>query len=106
MTNLVNMKVKVGELKTHLSSYLRKIEESGEPIEVCVRERAVAYLTPVRKESESGDETLINRLQRAGIAWNGTGGNSGKTLTFEPQVAGDGRTDQISTDKMRKGRDW
>lgn len=106
MTKMTRMKVRIGELKTHLSSYLRKIEESGEPVEVCVRERTVAYLTPVREKCESGDDTLIARLQRAGIEWDGKGGISGNSLTFQPEVAGDGKTDQVSTDNIRKGRDW
>ena len=37
-TNLVIMKVRVGQLKTYLSRYLKDIRETGEPIEVCVRE--------------------------------------------------------------------
>jgi len=40
------MKVKVGQLKTHLSRYLKDVKETGESIEVCVREDTVAYLTP------------------------------------------------------------
>lgn len=46
MANLVIIKVKVGQLKTHLSRYLKNIKETGEPIEVCVREDTVANLTP------------------------------------------------------------
>lgn len=35
------MKVKVGELKTNLSNYLRRVRDNGEEIEVCIREEAV-----------------------------------------------------------------
>ncbi len=100
------MKVKVGELKTHLSSYLRKIEEDGEPVEVCVRERTVAYLTPAQETSDSCDNTLKKQLLDAGIEWNGVGGSSLKNWSIEPEVAGDGRVDLESTDSMRTGRDW
>jgi antitoxin (DNA-binding transcriptional repressor) of toxin-antitoxin stability system len=40
------MKVKLGQLKTHLSRYLKDVRETGNPIEVCVREETVAYLMP------------------------------------------------------------
>ncbi len=39
------MKVKIGELKTHLSKYVQSVRDGGEPIEVCVRGKTVAYLT-------------------------------------------------------------
>lgn len=40
------MKVKVGQLKAQLSRYLRDVRDTGDPIEVCVREDIVAYLMP------------------------------------------------------------
>lgn len=63
------MKVKIGELKTHFSKYLRGLKESDEPIEVCVREDTVAYLTSA-KAGDSGyhDPAGLNRrLEAAGI---------------------------------------
>ena len=51
------MKVKVGQLKAHLSRYLKDVGESGEPIQVCVREDTVAYLTPSR-ESHAGSTVI------------------------------------------------
>jgi len=56
-TNLVIMKVKVGQLKAHLSRYLKDVRDTGDPIEVCVREDTVAYLTPSRK-SQAGSTVL------------------------------------------------
>ena len=63
------MKVKVGELKTHLSKYLRDLEGSDEPIEVCVREDTVAYLSSA-KAGDGGNPNsarLNRRLEAAGI---------------------------------------
>lgn len=71
------MKVKIGELKARFSKYLRDLKESDEPIEVCVREDTVAYLTSAKAE-ESGHRDpagLNRRLQAAGITvsqWGGT----------------------------------
>jgi len=75
------MKVKVGELKTHLSKYLRDLEGSDEPIEVCVREDTVAYLRSAKaEENVSPDAARLNRrLEAAGITvsqW----GKTGETL--------------------------
>lgn len=64
------MKVKIGDLKTHLSQYLRDLKESDEPIEVCVRENTVAYLTAARKEDRGHRDPagLNRRLEAAGIS--------------------------------------
>jgi len=63
------MRVKVAELKTHLSKYLRQIEQDGEPIEVCVREDSVAYLTPARTHDSTRPkkQQLAQQLQAVGI---------------------------------------
>jgi antitoxin (DNA-binding transcriptional repressor) of toxin-antitoxin stability system len=63
------MKVKIGELKTHLSKYLRDLKESDEPIEVCVREDTVAYLTSAKAEDSGNRDPagLNRRLGAAGI---------------------------------------
>jgi len=63
-TNLVTMKVKVGQLKTHLSRYLKDIRETGEPIEVCVREDTVAYLTSPAKYGAASMPQLDPELAR------------------------------------------
>jgi len=64
------MKVKIGDLKTHLSQYLRDLKESDEPIEVCVREDTVAYLTAAREEDRGHRDPagLNRRLEAAGIS--------------------------------------
>lgn len=63
------MKVKIGELKTHLSKYLRDLEGSDEPIEVCVREDTVAYLSSAKAEDSGNPSSarLNRRLEAAGI---------------------------------------
>ncbi|HKK18173.1 MAG TPA: hypothetical protein VJ952_05780 [Opitutales bacterium] len=63
------MKVKIGELKTHLSKYLRNLEGSAEPIEVCVREDTVAYLRSAKAEERADRDSarLNRRLEAAGI---------------------------------------
>lgn len=56
------MKVKVGQLKTHLSRYLQKVRDTGESIEVCVREDTVAYLCSAAKaEDASMPSPELNR---------------------------------------------
>jgi antitoxin (DNA-binding transcriptional repressor) of toxin-antitoxin stability system len=66
------MKVKVGQLKTHLSRYLRNAQESGESIEVCVREDTVAYLTPYAPSKTASrqqpDLDLAQQLKADGIS--------------------------------------
>jgi antitoxin (DNA-binding transcriptional repressor) of toxin-antitoxin stability system len=63
------MKVKVGELKTHLSKYLRNLEGSDEAIEVCVREETVAFLRSAKAEDGLNAESakLDRRLEAAGL---------------------------------------
>lgn len=63
------MRVRVGQLKTHLSKYLRDLEGSAEPIEVCVREETVAYLRSAKAEESTGPGSprLSRRLEAAGI---------------------------------------
>lgn len=66
------MKVKVGQLKTHLSRYLKNVRDTGEPIEVCVREDTVAYLTPYAPQGEASmsqpDSDLVQQLEADGIS--------------------------------------
>lgn len=102
------MKVKVGELKTHLSSYLRKVEEDGETLEVCVRERPVAYLVPAPADGAIGDATrgLTGRLQAQGLVVAGLAAQQAPAKLGAPRLAGDGRSDRESVREMRGGKDW
>ena len=106
------MKVKVGELKTHLSSYLRKVEADGESLEVCVRERPVAYLVPAAAGKDRSAEvagstgSLLARLKAQGLSVSGTAVAPGKVELPEPRLAGDRRKNVESVREMRSGRDW
>ncbi len=66
------MKVKVGQLKTHLSKYLKDLRDTGEPIEVCVREDTVAYLTSPALNGAGArpqpDIELAQQLERDGLS--------------------------------------
>ena len=100
------MKVKTGELKTHLSRYLREAGETGTPIEVCVREKTVAYLTPVSHDAETqtARDALSARLAAAGVTVNQWGRKP--TQAPCPGHARDGRTAQNSVVAIREEKDW
>ena len=106
------MRVKIGELKTHLSSYLRKLEEDGEALEVCVRERPVAYLVPVPAESggpgKGGGAASVPtaRLKAQGLLVIGAPAGPSKGKLPTPRLAGDRKSDVDSVHRMRSGRDW
>jgi antitoxin (DNA-binding transcriptional repressor) of toxin-antitoxin stability system len=106
-----HMKVKIGELKTHLSKYLRQIERSGEPVEVCVREDTVAYLTPKRTLDSTGlqKQKLAQQLHAAGIqvsqwgsqADRGSCARSGYQGSCENPAEGPN-----SVESIRRERNW
>lgn len=107
---VVHMKVKVADLKANLSQYLRRVRETGERIEVCVREDKVAYLTSAADGVPDAaavreSDALRRRLHEAGL-----------TLVYEgaarplPDVkasmAGDRRTDVATVAAMRAEKGW
>lgn len=102
------MKVKLGQLKTHFSRYVRKLRETGEPIEVCVREETVAYLTPAhQKESQDGgrnDAARIRSLEQAGLHLVQVGSASG--LSLQPRPAAQPAGGENSVETIRSGRPW
>lgn len=70
-TNMTNMKVKVGQLKANLSRYLKDVRDTGDPIEVCLREETVAYLTPSTPSGTSAPQPnmeLERKLKTDGIS--------------------------------------
>jgi antitoxin (DNA-binding transcriptional repressor) of toxin-antitoxin stability system len=103
------MKVKVGQLKTGLSKYLRLIQETGESVEVCVRETPVAYLSPIVEkgievESEPPME-WVKALAANGIRivqW----GRKDDDFVPTPRPAGDGRSIKNSVVAMREEKTW
>ena len=112
-------RVPTSQLKTHLSRYLRDLQEGGEPIEVCVREEAVAYLTPAKAGTGSEDSdldrdlgALEERLHEVGLrldagSWRRNWrGRQDVPLVGPPPVAGDGRSDLDTVAEIRQGRPW
>jgi prevent-host-death family protein len=106
------MQVKSAELKTHLSHYLRHVQETGEDIEVCVRETPVAYLTRTKEAPMNTAQQLETRQLEAAFQTVGLTLAAPTTLPSTtrrmpiPTLAGDGRTDVDSTQEMRNQRDW
>jgi len=103
---LDQMKVKTGDLKTNLSRYLREMRATGNPIEVCVREETVAYLTPASFDSEgqAAREELSSRLAAGGITVTRWG--SKPTYQPKPGCPRDGRNTENSVLAMRREKDW
>jgi len=102
------MKVKVGQLKTHLSKYLRQVQETGESIEVCVREKPVAYLTPIEETpTHRSDLTpeVLEQLAQDGITIIPARVPKGDWVPT-PGKARDGKTIDNSVVAMRQEKDW
>ncbi len=99
------MRVKVNELKTHLSRYLKSLDKEG-PIEVCVREEPVAYLVSARNRQAADRQSLQAQVESAGLSLCLESQASLGVGLSEPVPAGDGRTDVDSVQQMREGRDW
>lgn len=101
------MKVKVGQLKAHLSRYLREIQDSGETLEVCVRETPVAYLKPIVEDlllEEGPPAELVKALESDGVRIVQWGRKSDFVPT--PRPAGDGKFIKNSVVAMREEKDW
>ena len=63
------MKVKIGEAKTHLSRLVKEVNETGEPLELCVREDTVAYIVPAKHQTEAEKEyeELVKQIEKSGL---------------------------------------
>jgi antitoxin (DNA-binding transcriptional repressor) of toxin-antitoxin stability system len=109
------MQVKTAELKTHLSHYLRLVQETGEDIEVCVRDTPVAYLTRTKEVSMNSTQQNVSRQLEAAFQTVGltlvapagapAGLPSPRRLPT-PNISGDGRTDVATIQETRRQRDW
>lgn len=99
------MKIKTGELKTHLSHYLKKVRENGERLEVCVREETVAYLIPAQRQSNPHDDGLLDKLSHTGLSLAHSDHRKPHRLP-SPLPAKDGRTDIPTVETIRKEKDW
>lgn len=105
------MKVKVGELKTHLSKYLRQLQESREPIEICLRDEPVAYLTAakIKKSPDMVKQAEVERdLAEAGLVLIRKSPADEGPAGFDPRPvrAGDNRTDLETVCQMRKEKPY
>jgi len=105
LSNLVIMKVKVGQLKAKLSYYLRKVEETQEAVEVCVRETPVAYLNPIREGQRRGGGQEIEELLASGLVVTPAKTEKGNWAP-KPEKAADGRVVENSVVAMREEKDW
>lgn len=101
------MRVKIAELKTHLSKYVQSVRQGGGPIEVCVRDQPVAYLSSAgvseRLISHEQDE-LVRRLGRRGLHLRQLGKVS--TISLSPVEPGDGRKFKNTIVAMRSEKNW
>lgn len=106
------VRVKSAELKTRLSHYLHLVHETGEEIEVCIREKPVAYLTrtkdhPMNAADDPGIRELEAAFRTAGITLVGpVSPPTAENRLPVPRVAGDGRSDLSTAEETRRQRDW
>jgi len=105
------MKVNSAELKVHLGRYLREVEQELTTLEICVRDRTVAYLVPAsfsdagRAVGISGDLPAL-ALKKSGMKVEMASRPREREALAKPVRAGDGRKDVITVTEMRRGRDW
>ncbi|MDA1045224.1 MAG: hypothetical protein O3C57_08385 [Verrucomicrobia bacterium] len=99
------MKVKMGQLKTHLSRYVKALRDGGEPLEICVREDTVAYMTAADKDFPSVQPDLLRRrLENSGLTisqWGGKRPRKSSTLPASETPSG-----VNSVLEMRAEKDW
>jgi antitoxin (DNA-binding transcriptional repressor) of toxin-antitoxin stability system len=96
------MKVKVGELKTQLSKYLRKLEIDGEPIEICIRETPVAYMTAVGSPNRDREAQRLEALGIRVTQW----GTDGRVEIAPPTASESSTVSFNSVESMRGERNW
>lgn len=105
------MRVKTADLKNNLSRYLRLVRESGEGIEVCLREEPVAMLIPTptgprTAMAAQARSELQRRLGAAGLLLSVEPVATGPLPQVAASRAGDRRTDVRTVEAMRSERDW
>lgn len=99
------MKVNVGKFKAHLSQYLRELDDQNEPLEICVHDKTVAYLTSTNKMHERPDGLDFNTLRSTGLEL--LPAQSAQTIPLDkPVVAGDNHTHIETVSSMRGSKDW
>ena len=112
MTRIVTMRVKVAELKSRLSHYLREVGESGQDIEICVRETPVAYLVARRKEAaldpaeQAEAARLREALAAAGLALDSAPVITGPLPPVRPILVAKGSSQTTTVSRIRREREW
>lgn len=88
------MKVKIGELKDQLSHYLRIVRETGQDVEVCVRDEPVAMLQSMERAVRTPPDVVVTKLRErllaAGLVWQDAAAGDEALPVIEAKVAGDG----------------
>ncbi len=102
------MKVKVADLKANLSRHLRYVRETGDKLDICMRENTVAYLTPAQGDADAGERDIEvkQRLASTGLELVGGQVKDGPLPMIQPSIAGDGRKDISTVSAMRGERNW
>lgn len=104
------MKVKVAELKAHLSKYLRRVRESDEPVEIYLREEPVAYLVSKPGKRADGESAALLKegLRQVGLALAGDRREAASPAEFQPRPRppGDKREVANSVVSMRREKDY
>ena len=109
---MVIMRVKVAELKSRLSHYLREVGERGQDIEICVRETPVAHLVGLRKDAppDEAEQAEVMRLRAAlagaGLAWESDSVVPGPLPPVHPIRVGSGHRPAETVRKIRQEKDW
>jgi antitoxin (DNA-binding transcriptional repressor) of toxin-antitoxin stability system len=78
--------VNVGELRNHLSKYLRVVRH-GESVLVRDRDRVIARIEPAGETAADSDEERIARLEAKGIIRRGSGQFPLELLARRPRVS-------------------
>ena len=106
------MNVKTADLKNNLSKYLGRIQETGETIVVCDRDKPVAVLAPIERDDDTDwrryRTEALARARKIGmkidIPMKRPSLPAGTAAS--PSVAPDGHADIVTIDLLRKGRDY
>ncbi len=99
------MKVNVGKLKAHLSQYLRDLENQSEPLEVCVHDKTVAYLSSAHPLQQRQEGLAAEALRLVGLET--IPAKSPRAIPLDPPVvAGDNHTHIATVSRMRESKQW
>jgi antitoxin (DNA-binding transcriptional repressor) of toxin-antitoxin stability system len=103
-----HMKVKVADLKANLSRHLRYVRETGDKLDICMRENTVAYLTPAQGDRSAGERDIEVKQRLAGVGVEIVGGHvkDGPLPVIQSSIAGDGQIDISTVSAMRGERNW